>query len=216
MKPLVIDAQSGRATATCIISHGLGDSAHGWADAARRLSLQLPNMRFVLPTAPTISVTRFGGQEAPAWFDLLGTAERRDEPCKGLEESVRTLKELIAQEADQGITNDRVALMGFSQGAALSLYAALVDLPAPLAASVAMSGYLPRTAKVELRHTDTPVLQWHGDADTMVALRFGEEARDKMLAAGVPVDFRLVPGLPHSVTQAQLDSSAQWLGRVLK
>ena len=214
IKPLVMGAQGRAATATCIISHGLGDTAQGWVDSAALLSARLPHVRFILPTAPTIAITRFGGQQGPAWFDLVGTPERRDEPCAGLEESVEMLRGLIDAEHKAGISSCRVALLGFSQGAALSLYAGLAGLDHPPAAVVAMSGYLPRTASAQIRNPGVKVLQWHGDADTMVALRFGEEARNKMTEGGAKVEFRVVPGLPHSVTQEQLEISAQWLGEV--
>ena len=215
IKPLVIGAQGRAATATCVISHGLGDTAHGWADGAMMLSARLPHVRFILPTAPVIPITRFNGQEGTAWFDLIGTQERRDEPCEGLEQSMDTLKGIIEEEKAAGIPSSRLALLGFSQGAALSLYTGLVGLEEPPAAVVAMSGYLPRTATAHIRNSGVKVLQWHGDADTMVDLRFGEEARDKMKDAGVGVDFRLVLGLPHSVTQEELESTAQWLGKIL-
>eukprot|EP00951_Prasinocladus_malaysianus_P005155 scaffold36676_cov27-Prasinocladus_malaysianus.AAC.1 len=72
------------------------------------LSAKLPHMRFVLPTAPTIPVTRFGCELAPAWFDLIGTAERRDEPCRGLEESVDVIRGLMeAEETAAGIPSHR-------------------------------------------------------------------------------------------------------------
>ena len=43
-------------TATVIILHGLGDTANGWADFAPMLQMQLPHVKFVFPTAPTVNL----------------------------------------------------------------------------------------------------------------------------------------------------------------
>ena len=57
----VLRVDSGRATHTCILSHGLGDTGFGWLSAAHELHAKLPHIRFVLPTAPSIPVTLNGG-----------------------------------------------------------------------------------------------------------------------------------------------------------
>jgi predicted esterase len=37
-------------TAVVVFAHGLGDTAHGWADAMTMLSKDLTHVKFVLPT----------------------------------------------------------------------------------------------------------------------------------------------------------------------
>lgn len=41
-------------TATVIFLHGLGDTAHGWADAMALLARDLPHVKFLLPTGTPV------------------------------------------------------------------------------------------------------------------------------------------------------------------
>ena len=54
-KPLTFPSKT-KHSATVIILHGLGDTAHGWADFAPMLQAQLPHVKFVFPTAPTVEL----------------------------------------------------------------------------------------------------------------------------------------------------------------
>lgn len=61
----------GMPSATVLLLHGLGDTAHGWLDVARMLGRApaLHHVRFVLPTAPVRPVTLNMGMPMTAWFD---------------------------------------------------------------------------------------------------------------------------------------------------
>lgn len=54
-KPLTFPSKT-KHSATVIILHGLGDTAHGWADFGPMLQAQLPHVKFVFPTAPTVEL----------------------------------------------------------------------------------------------------------------------------------------------------------------
>eukprot|EP00656_Telonema_subtile_P045853 TRINITY_DN52120_c0_g1_i1.p1 TRINITY_DN52120_c0_g1~~TRINITY_DN52120_c0_g1_i1.p1 ORF type:complete len:182 (+),score=44.85 TRINITY_DN52120_c0_g1_i1:137-682(+) len=130
-------------SATMFMLHGLGDTAAGWADAAAHFSGSLPHVKFVLPTAPEQPVTLNGGMPMPSWYDICGLDAREQENCEGIEDSRERIVGLIAEEVEAGVQHNRIVLGGFSQGAALSLYAGL-QLQKPLAGVLAMSGYMPK------------------------------------------------------------------------
>jgi hypothetical protein len=46
--------------------HGLGDTADGWIDVAESLAMQLPHVRFILPTASEKAVTLNNGMMMPS------------------------------------------------------------------------------------------------------------------------------------------------------
>ncbi len=119
------DLTFGRADATSavILCHGLGDTGAGWEDTVRHaLAPRLPNTRFVLPTAPSQPVTINGGARMPSWYDIESLSKSRAlEKCAGLPASVERLRGLVADQVAKGIPENRVALVGFSQGGALSL-----------------------------------------------------------------------------------------------
>lgn len=52
--PLYFESKT-KHTATVIILHGLGDTANGWSSFAPMLQMKLPHVKFVFPTAPTVS-----------------------------------------------------------------------------------------------------------------------------------------------------------------
>ena len=53
-KPLSFPSKT-KQTATVIILHGLGDTGRGWADFGPMLQATMPHVKFVFPTAPTVS-----------------------------------------------------------------------------------------------------------------------------------------------------------------
>ena len=160
-------------TASVILTHGLGDSARGWAGAALQLAEGLPWTRWVLPTAPTQPVTLNGGMSMPSWYDIEGLSDRASETCEGIDRAQETLERLAQAELEElGDANaGRLVLAGFSQGGALSLHTALRWEGEPLPAGVlCMSGYLPCPGSAPEQSTvrETPMLICHGDADPMV------------------------------------------------
>jgi predicted esterase len=193
---------------TVIILHGLGDTAMGWVDAAQFWQATMPNTKFVLPTAADMPVSLNFGMAMPAWYNLSGGGgSRDDELCKGIEESRAVIHEVLRREAEtlasihgDGSVADRrgrLALVGFSQGGALSLYAGLQarrnhvtttsrhqhvnhrattvlqSAATSLACIACLSGYLPRPRSDEVRAAlagggHPPILMAHGEADPMV------------------------------------------------
>ena len=173
-------------SAVVILTHGLGDSAHGWVQPALQLCSELPWTRWVLPSAPKMPVTLNGGKLKPAWYDIVELSDRAAEHCDGIEQSHETLLRLAEKELDSLQQQDpagpddgaRLVLAGFSQGGAMSLYTALrwPSARPPPAGVLCMSGYLPLpdTHEAELSAVGsgtvlkTPMLLCHGDADPVV------------------------------------------------
>lgn len=53
-EPVICNARQEQ-KATVFMLHGLGDTGHGWADVAQVWAADLPDVKFVFPTAPTVS-----------------------------------------------------------------------------------------------------------------------------------------------------------------
>ena len=90
-------------------------------------------------------------------------------------------------------------LVGFSQGTMLSLHVGLRRQTRP-AAIVGYSGMLaaPETLP-DLRSDASPVLLAHGDADTMIPFQALFAAATALGRAGVPVQWHVSAGVPHSI-----------------
>jgi phospholipase/carboxylesterase len=107
----------------------------------------------------------------------------------------------------------RVYLMGFSQGAIMSLSIMLTE-PALLAGVVAMSGSLPREvlpiAAPPEQLQGFPVMQVHGTYDDVLPIEEGRAVRDHLSRLPVNLTYHEYD-MAHQVTQESLDDVRSWL-----
>lgn len=209
---VVAPAAGGDPSSVVFMLHGLGDTAAGWTDVAYMLRDAVRGAKWVLPTAPIRSITLNGGAPMPGWYDItsLDSIQGREDRA-GLEETTRYLGSLVDAEVAAGVPPSKIVVAGFSQGAASALMQLRRDVP--LAGVVALSGYLPLAGDgaASAANAATPVLMCHGDADQVVAHRFGTASADALTAAGLPVTFKTYRGMGHSATPQELQDVADFL-----
>jgi phospholipase/carboxylesterase len=208
--------------ASVIVLHGLGADGNDFVPVAQALELAaIGAVRFVFPSAPVRPVTINGGYAMRAWYDIYppsaNPAVPRREDEAGLRASMLQVQDLIEREIARGVPAQRIVLMGFSQGCAMTL---LTGLRAPnrLAGLAALSGYLPlpqsTAAERSAANADVPVFMAHGEDDDIVVPERGEAARDVLQALGHAVDWRTYP-MGHSVCPEEVADLNRWLLRVL-
>ncbi|BEJ16235.1 hypothetical protein CspHIS471_0508400 [Cutaneotrichosporon sp. HIS471] len=221
-------------TATVIFLHGLGDTGNGWLPVAKMLWGQLPNVKWILPHAPTIPITVNGGYRTPGWFDVI-TFDRsitpRPEDEAGILATVEAVDKLIQAEVDAGIPENRIVLGGFSQGGAIAVVSQLIG-KRNLAGYVSLSTWVPLAHKMEgmarKDAKDFPLFWGHGRDDEIVQYEYGrqsiellkrlgfvEQPADKMFARPGLV-FRSYPGMGHSACNEEIADLAAWLTECLK
>lgn len=208
--------------ASLIVLHGLGADGNDFVPVAQALDLSaIGPVRFVFPSAPVRPVTINGGYAMRAWYDIFppgaNTAVPRREDDAGLRASMLQVQGLIDREMARGVPAQRIVLMGFSQGCAMTLLTGL-RAPQRLAGLVALSGYLPlaesTAAERSAANVDVPVFMAHGEADDIVVPERGEAARDALQALGHAVDWHTYP-MGHSVCPEEVAEINRWLLRVL-
>ncbi|GAX11632.1 lysophospholipase II [Fistulifera solaris] len=202
-------------SALVVISHGLGDTAEGFADVAENLARAMPYVKFVLPTAPTQPVTLNMGMSMPSWYDIVGLDERSNENCQGISESQARIAEILQEEHDKfGLPYNRMVLAGFSQGGALSLFTGL-QLSQQLAGIVVMSGYVPAAAQLKVQQPSTPILHCHGTQDVIVPYAMAEKSQKMLQSKGVQkYELQSYP-IPHTVSPNELAAVKAFLQQVL-
>lgn len=197
--------------ALVVLLHGWGADGNDLIELAPNLGRQLPDAHFVAPHAPySCDENPFGRQ----WFSL------RDRDPRILERGAVRARAIIDRFLDDelarlGLGDDRLALVGFSQGAMMALYVALRRENA-CAAVVGFSGALigGETLAAELR-AKPPIFLAHGDADPMVPFASLAAAVETLGAAGLTVTWHAARGVGHGIDPASLSRGADFLVRAL-
>ena len=205
--PRASPADGGPPRALVILVHGYGANGDDLIGLAPALSRALPGAAFAAPHAPQPVPGHPGGRQ---WFPIT-----RLDPhlmAEGARAAAASLDGFIdAERARFRLAPGACALVGFSQGAMMSLHVGLRRAE-PLAALVGFSGLLvaPERLAAEAR-SRPPVLLAHGERDEVVPVHALAAARDALSAAGVGCRWRVSPGLPHTIGEDALFAAAGFL-----
>jgi phospholipase/carboxylesterase len=205
--------------ASVIWLHGLGADGYDFEPVVMQLfkSDALHNVRFVLPHAPDMAVTRNNGYIMPAWYDIYGVIPVIEEDEAGIKTSQHYIDALIQTEIDRGISSDRIVLAGFSQGGAIALHTAL-RYPHKLAGVLALSTYLPLhsklSAEAHVANKNTPILMAHGIFDDVISLDMSKLSRNLLLDSQYFVNWHEYP-MAHSVCAEEIMDIKSFLKQVL-
>ena len=196
-----------------VILHGFGTTADDMVPLCAEL--QIPSCLFVLPDGP-LRVDRMPG--ARAWYDRF-THSRKD-----VERSRDYLFEVMDHfskgnsEAEEGKTLKPrpVVIMGFSQGAVMSLEAGL-NYKGAIKAVVSMSGYMGHP-ELTMAHPKAPrktdILMVHGTLDPVVQDEDTQITLSALRKAGYhPVLREFMMG--HKITAATVRTVSDFLQKVL-
>ncbi len=203
-------AAPGTARALVVFLHGYGADGADLLGLADVLAPHLPGVAFAAPDAPERCA---GGGFGLQWFPipwLDGSPQAAAEA--GLDAAATDLNGFLdARLAEEGLTPDRLVLLGFSQGAMMSLHVAF-RRPTAMAGVVAISGRLlrPEALQAEAR-VKPPVLLIHGDQDPVVPFADMARAGDALVAAGVPTYGHVMQGTGHGIAPDGLGAALQFL-----
>ncbi|RYJ03353.1 MAG: phospholipase, partial [Acetobacteraceae bacterium] len=120
---------------------------------------------------------------------------------------------LEAELARLGLPGSALALVGFSQGCMMALYAGLRRQAAPAAILGYSGALLAAEALAGEIACRPPVLLVHGEADEVVPVAASRAAEATLRAAGVPVESLYRPGLAHGIDEPGLAAGARVLAR---
>ncbi len=186
--------------------HGLGADGYDLQPVAEMLDTR--NVLHVFPHAPVRPVTINGGMAMRAWYDITSMGLHREEDSEGMLASAAQVAELV--QALRGDTAMPVVLAGFSQGAVISLTAAVQGLPG-LVGIAAMSGYVPRFLLPSLgRLARVRLFMAHGEQDEVIPFALAGAGHDALVSNGLEVDWHPY-AMPHSICQQEIQDIAAWL-----
>ena len=192
------DPEAARLTA--ILVHGRNASASNILTIADELGL--PDVAFLAPEA-----------SGHAWYPY-SFLKPLDDNEPGLSSALGVLDALVADLQRRGIASGRIAMLGFSQGACLTLeyaarharrYAAIVGF----SGSVIGPDGTPRNHAGSME--DTPVFLGCSDVDPHVPLARVHETAALFRRLGAWVDERIYPGMGHLVSRDEIQAARSFL-----
>ncbi|OUM99730.1 MAG: hypothetical protein BAA04_09015 [Firmicutes bacterium ZCTH02-B6] len=191
---------------TVIAIHGRGSNEHDLLGLAQPLGLPL---RVVAPRGPL--ELSLGWAVGYAWYEF---ANLGDPEPQGFQQSIDRLAALVDHVRERWqLARDQLVLLGFSQGAVMSMSVALT-IPDRVGGVVALSGYLPRPEVWQPPHTDLggmPVLVTHGTYDSILPVAWGRAAAERLRQFNADVRYEEFP-MDHEVNAACLEVIRGWLG----
>lgn len=193
-----------RASAVTVLLHGRARSADEMLALARRVDL--PQMTYVALAAP-------GATWYPESF-LAPVAHNQPFLDRALDQVEETVQMIVRA----GGSRERVACVGFSQGACLAaeyvfrkggrwggLAALTGGLIGPPESTWTRSGCL----------HGTPVVLATAEQDTWVPLRRVHQTAEVFGAMGAEVDLRVYPGAAHEISDDAVAATRRMLGRLV-
>lgn len=204
---------SGHPTGVIVLLHGGGGNANDFVPLLRQITPPGVSVRYILPEAKLLKLTLFDGALLHAWYDVRYADLQRDEDFVGVRRAAAILKAFVAREEAHGVPTERIIIGGFSQGGAVSLYAAL-RYPRRLGGVFALSGYLPglRRAHSEASVAGRQLSAFigHGREDKLVSINLAQASAQALADAGCKVAFHEFP-INHSVSEDELVLLRDWI-----
>lgn len=204
-------APHGRAKQLVVFLHGYGADGGDLIAIGQQWQSFLPDTAFVAPNAPEPCAQAPVGRQ---WFALTMRDEKELWPgVNGVQPALDAF--LDAELARYGLGDDRLALVGFSQGTMLALHAGLRRARAP-AAILGYSGLLvgpEHLATAKAKDSPPPILLAHGDQDEVIPVEAMFVAAEQLAEAGIPVQWHLAPGVGHGIDGGGLLHGALFLAK---
>jgi phospholipase/carboxylesterase len=180
-----------------LLFHGVGSSAADLVPLGEAIAQAAPEAMVVSVDAAHPSTLGRGRE----WFSVVGITEQ-DRPER-IDAAMPAFLHAVAHwQQASGLGPDATVLVGFSQGAIMSLETTQVDA-APAARVIALAGRFAQG--VRRAPPGVRIHLVHGEQDGVVAARFSIEAAQALRALGGEATLDLLPGLGHGIDARALE-----------
>jgi predicted esterase len=184
-----------KATAAIVMIHGRGASAE--------------SILSLFPEIGAEGIVALAPQAAGhTWYPYSFLAPMpQNQPY--LDSALNKIDSVVNELMGRGFSSDRIAILGFSQGACLtSEYVA--RHPRRYGAAMVLTGGVigpPGTPRDYAGSVDgTPALIGTSDPDPHVPFERVQETADVLTRLGAKVDLRRYPGMPHTINEEEIEA----------
>ncbi len=202
----------GKPDSIVFLLHGLGANGRDLLSLADYWDDLLHNTLFVSPDAPLpCDMGPVGFQ----WFSLQDWSPMSI--FQGVKDGAPALQDYISETLKQyDVPEEKAALVGFSQGTMMSLYAG-PRRAQKLAGILGYSGALVGGEMLMQPGIQKPPIHLiHGGADMVVPAAAYHMARTALIHSGFDVSGHMTPWLQHSIDEEGIRSGGEFLASVLK
>ncbi len=192
-------ASGNKAKNLVVFLHGFGANGQDLIGIGRQWGNLLPDTAFVSPDAP--HQCDAPGSTGYQWFSLEDRNPQKI--LEQVEEVNPILSKFIDEELEKReLTNDNLAIVGFSQGGLMTYYNA-PRREEPCASIVGFSGLMadPQGLSDPAKIVKMPVLAVHGDADDIVHPDNLTWINDAFVAGGFEIETIMRPDIGHGIDE---------------
>ncbi|MFN3462531.1 MAG: alpha/beta hydrolase [Terricaulis sp.] len=210
--PRMPPKRGGKPDSLVIFLHGYGSNGADLISLAPYWADLLPGAAFVSPNAIEPVPMAPGGYQ---WFPISNLDPHLME--QGAKTAAQSVDRFIDRELEKyGLTPDRLALVGFSQGTMMALHVGL-RREQQIGAILGFSGVLVggRNLKEHMR-SKPPVLLIHGDRDPTIPIPAMFDSAEALAAADHGAQWHISYGIPHSIGPDGLELGGEFLSMCLK
>jgi len=206
----ILKPESGKADSLIIFCHGYGSNGDDLISLGVQFRPVLPKAIFIAPNAPEKSPHPGGFQ----WFPISSFS--KEERIEGAYKAAPMLAEFIEESLTKyNILSERLALVGFSQGAMMALHVGLRRKNG-LAGILGFSGALAAPANlVSEMQCKPPIFLAHGAQDNVIPFPALFETIGALEAAGLNVEKHLSYNAGHSIPPDSIEKGRAFLARIL-
>ncbi len=154
------------------------------------------------------------------WFTKTPGDGDYDGETADLQRSAKLIEDFVGKATAKYHTqSDRVFLVGFSQGAIMS-YEVGLRQPKLVRGIAALSGSVLPVLKAELKPSaalgQLAIFIGHGTLDQALPYTSATRANEVLTGLGLKPEFHGYPGMPHTVSEAEVQDLKAWLENSLK
>jgi len=203
-------ASGGEPKQIIVLLHGYGSNGRDLISLAPYWQKAAPDALFASPDAP------FPCEMSPhAGFQWFSLAEYTPEKLlAGTEEAAPKLDAYLDELLKEyDLSDDKLALVGFSQGTMMSLYAG-PRRKGKIAGILGYSGALIGAEGLNGQNKP-PIHLVHGENDSVVPVVAYHTARKILLEKGFDVSGHSTAGLEHSIDEKGIESGAKFLAEIV-
>ena len=188
-----------------LLFHGVGARAEDLVPLGQVISEHCPQSWIVSVRAPDASSFGHGWQ----WFSVQGVTEA-NRPARIAEAMPRFTDTVRAWQDATNTDPDTTTLIGFSQGAIMSLESTQESVPIANRV-IAIAGRFAQSPRVAPPLLTLHLL--HGDQDAVIAASYAREAADTWRKLGGNVTLDVFSGLGHGIDVRVAQSITKLLGK---